>query len=80
MPDMNLEVFTQGGDNHKVEAPPDKSVEEFVRGLINGLRLPTTDEEGVPSAGAWITKTRAVRSTRLARSKRTECATATGCR
>ena len=48
MPDMNLEVFTQGGDNHKVEAPPDMSAEEFARGLINGLRLPTTDAEGRP--------------------------------
>jgi hypothetical protein len=46
MPDMNLEVFTQGGDNHKVEAPPDMSGEEFLRGLINGLRLATTDAEG----------------------------------
>jgi hypothetical protein len=48
MQEMNLEVFTQGGDNHKVEAPPDMSGEEFLRGLINGLRLPTTDAEGRP--------------------------------
>ncbi|MGA7410197.1 MAG: EsaB/YukD family protein [Bryobacteraceae bacterium] len=46
--DMTLEVFTQGGDNHKVEAPSDMSGEEFMRGLINGLRLPTTDAEGRP--------------------------------
>ena len=46
MTDMNLEIFMQGGDTHKVEAPPDMRGEEFIRELINGLRLPTTDNEG----------------------------------
>lgn len=46
--DMNLEVTTQSGDTHKVEAPPDMSGGEFVSGLINLLRLPTTDAEGRP--------------------------------
>jgi hypothetical protein len=48
MQDINLEVATQSGDTHRVEAPPDMSGEEFIRGLINLLRLPTTDAEGRP--------------------------------
>ena len=48
MHDMNLEVTTQSGDSHKVEAPPDMYGGEFVSGLINLLRLPTTDAEGRP--------------------------------
>ncbi len=48
MQDMNLDVATQSGDSHKVEAPSDMNGEEFMRGLINLLRLPTTDAEGRP--------------------------------
>lgn len=48
MGDLNLEVTTPQGNTHRVEAAADINGGEFLKGLINLFRLPTTDAEGRP--------------------------------
>jgi hypothetical protein len=43
--DLKLTVYTQDGEAHPVEVPPDIQTTDFIRELIEGLRLPMTNAE-----------------------------------
>jgi hypothetical protein len=51
MADMKLTIYTQGGDAHEIEAPPDIRASDLVKELAEQLQLPATDAEG--HAVAW---------------------------
>lgn len=51
MPDMKLTIYTQGGESHDIEAPPDIRASDLVKELAEQLSLPSTDAEG--RAVAW---------------------------
>jgi hypothetical protein len=43
--DLKLTVYTQDGEAHPVEVPPDMQTIDFIRELVEGLRLPVTNAE-----------------------------------
>ena len=48
MPDIVLRIHSKGQDPHEITAPDDLVTEEFLTELVKGLRLPQSDEKGLP--------------------------------
>ena len=48
MPDIVLRIHSKGQDPHEITAPDDIVTEEFLTELVKGLRLPQSDEKGLP--------------------------------